>query len=357
MNANQVPTSTGITQIIAGTGGNSIAAGTHPNSNIAVSDSTDFGVLQLTLNSTGADYAFKTDSGTTPDSGTVSCKALGIPTVASVNPTWGPVAGGSAVTITGTNLASATAVKFGSTPGTVTADSATSITATAPSGTGTVDVTVTTPGGTSATSSYDKFTYGGVAYAPTRLKVTPQGKRTIITWSAPANDGGFALTGYQVGEASNKTATGGKLLDVKPLPVSKRTFVLNNLPPKFRGYFFVAAINAGGVGTRQWHRFINGRVPFAPTHLSVTSQGTSTILKWRAPANGGFAITGYQVREVTTRSALAHGGLILNRRPLSAKSRSFKITNLKANFNGYLVVFAINARGGGNRAWRHFIKS
>jgi hypothetical protein len=145
------------------------------------------------------------------------------------------------------------------------------------------------------------------------------------------------------------------LLDVKPLAGSKRTFVLNNLPKNFRGYFFVAAINANGVGTRQWHRFVNGRVPFAPMHLSVTSEGTSTNLTWSAPANdGGFAITGYQVREVTTKAALSDGGQILNRRPLSAKSRHFKITNLSASFNGYFVVLAINARGAGNRAWRHF---
>ena len=40
--------------------------------------------------------------------------------------------------------------------------SATSITAVSPPGTGTVDVTVTTPGGTSATSAADQFTYDPV---------------------------------------------------------------------------------------------------------------------------------------------------------------------------------------------------
>ena len=35
----------------------------------------------------------------------------------------------------------------------------TTITADSPAGTGTVDVTVTTPGGTSATSAADQFTY------------------------------------------------------------------------------------------------------------------------------------------------------------------------------------------------------
>ena len=64
-----------------------------------------------------------------------------------------------AVTITGTNLSGATAVDFGTNAGTITADSAGSITATSPAGTGTVDVTVTNPDATSATSSADEFTY------------------------------------------------------------------------------------------------------------------------------------------------------------------------------------------------------
>ena len=65
------------------------------------------------------------------------------------------------VTITGTNLADATAVDFGSVPAagfTVNADG--SITATTPAGSdGIVDATVVTPGGTSPTSSADEFAY------------------------------------------------------------------------------------------------------------------------------------------------------------------------------------------------------
>ncbi len=82
-----------------------------------------------------------------------------VPVVSNISPSAGPVAGGTTVTITGTNLSGQTAVDFGSTAGTVTADSATSITVTSPSGTGTVDVTVTTPNGTSAKTSADQFTY------------------------------------------------------------------------------------------------------------------------------------------------------------------------------------------------------
>jgi hypothetical protein len=52
-------------------------------------------------------------------------------------------------------------VDFGSTAATsFTVNSATSITATSPAeSAGTVNVTVTTPGGTSATSYHDQFTY------------------------------------------------------------------------------------------------------------------------------------------------------------------------------------------------------
>ena len=83
------------------------------------------------------------------------------PTVTSIAPNSGPAAGGATVTITGTLFIEATAVKFGGTAATsFTVNSATSITATSPAGSGTVDVTVTTSGGTSATTSADRFANG-----------------------------------------------------------------------------------------------------------------------------------------------------------------------------------------------------
>ena len=82
------------------------------------------------------------------------------PVVASVAPSAGPLQGGTTVTITGTNLLGAAAVNFGSAPGTIVSDTDTQIVATSPAGSaGVVDITVTTAGGTSATSSDDQFTY------------------------------------------------------------------------------------------------------------------------------------------------------------------------------------------------------
>jgi alpha-tubulin suppressor-like RCC1 family protein len=83
------------------------------------------------------------------------------PSVSSVSPASGLPTGGAVVTITGTSFTGATAVRFGSAEAvTFKVESATSITAISPKGEGTVDVAVTTPAGTSPTSSADQFTYG-----------------------------------------------------------------------------------------------------------------------------------------------------------------------------------------------------
>jgi uncharacterized membrane protein len=80
--------------------------------------------------------------------------------VGKVEPNHGSPSGGTTVTITGTGLFGATAVKFGSTSAkSFTVNSATSITAVSPKGRGTVDVTVTTPAGTTPTSPVDQFTF------------------------------------------------------------------------------------------------------------------------------------------------------------------------------------------------------
>jgi hypothetical protein len=83
------------------------------------------------------------------------------------------------MTITGTGFTGSTAVRFGTTKNTTpfTVVSATKITVRSPAhAAGVTDITVTTPGGTSATSTADRFTY---VAAPTITAVSPaSGPRT-----------------------------------------------------------------------------------------------------------------------------------------------------------------------------------
>jgi alpha-tubulin suppressor-like RCC1 family protein len=83
------------------------------------------------------------------------------PTVTGVRADFGRPAGGGRVTVAGTNFFRVGGVSFGSKPARrFVVDSPTRITAIPPAGSGTVHVTVTGPGGTSASSTADLFAYG-----------------------------------------------------------------------------------------------------------------------------------------------------------------------------------------------------
>jgi hypothetical protein len=126
------------------------------------------------------------------------------PTVTGVEPNHGPAAGGTSVTITGANLTGASAVRFGSTSATsFKVNSDTSITAVSPAGTGTVDVTVTTPSGTSATSAADRFSYG-----PTVSKLEPNhGSPSGGTTVTIAGTGFTGATAVKFGASNAATFT------------------------------------------------------------------------------------------------------------------------------------------------------
>ena len=95
------------------------------------------------------------------------------PTVTQISPTSGPGTGGNQVIITGTNFAGADQVFFGSFSTNFTIQSATQITATAPIGVGTVDVTVDNQNLRSATIAADQYTYTSPPPAPTVTSVSP----------------------------------------------------------------------------------------------------------------------------------------------------------------------------------------
>jgi hypothetical protein len=84
--------------------------------------------------------------------------AGGGPSVLKIDPTTG--AAGGRVVLTGSGFTDATAVNFGDVSSEkIDIDSDKQITATVPAGTGTVDVTVTTPAGASVANEASRFTY------------------------------------------------------------------------------------------------------------------------------------------------------------------------------------------------------
>jgi len=119
------------------------------------------------------------------------------PTITAIDPIFGPEAGGTEVTVTGTNLADVTSVTFDGNEATnLTVVSPTELTVVAPAGTGLVDVAVTSPGGTATLQ--DAYTYipaadGGnpaiVSFTPTSGPEAGGTEVTIIGTNLDGADG------------------------------------------------------------------------------------------------------------------------------------------------------------------------
>ena len=142
------------------------------------------------------------------------------PTVTAVNPSSGPTAGGTAITITGTSFDTGPAtVSVGGSPATgVSVVSATQINATTPAhSAGLADVVVTIGGQSSATNAGDQFTYLAPAPTVTAIDPTsgPTAGGTAITITGTSFDtgpatvtvGGTGATGVSVVSATQITAT------------------------------------------------------------------------------------------------------------------------------------------------------
>jgi hypothetical protein len=166
------------------------------------------------------DVTVTTYSGTSASSSSdhYTYTAAAAPAVTGLATTSGGTGGGAMATITGTGFTGATSVQFGSVQTTdFTVNSDTSITVFSPGhSSGTVHVTVTTYGGTSATSSADQFTYDTVTPSVTGLSPmsgSPSGGDTVtiigtgFTGATGVSFGGVAATSFVVNSDASITAT------------------------------------------------------------------------------------------------------------------------------------------------------
>jgi cyclophilin family peptidyl-prolyl cis-trans isomerase len=181
-------------------------------------------------------WSWRSTSPTTPDVIHLLVTSGPAPTVAGVSPNAGPLAGGTAVTITGTNLLGATAVYFGNKLVPIVSNTGTQIVVASPEGVaGTVDVTVVTAGGRSATSAADQFTY---AAAPTITGVSP---------STGSVEGGTAVT---ITGTNLLGATSVKFGDTSADIVSNTaTQIVVTSPAGVEGTVDVTVVTAGGTSS------------------------------------------------------------------------------------------------------------
>ncbi|MEH3114781.1 MBG domain-containing protein [Pedobacter terrae] len=216
------PTGGGTSVTITGTnfsGATAVTFGATAATGFTVNSATQ--IMATAPAGTGTvDVRITTTGGTSVTSANDQFTYVVAPTVTALSPTSGPTGGGTSVTITGTNFSGATAVTFGATAATgFTVNSATQITATAPAGTGTVDVRITTTGGTSAISASDQFTYAAPTASVTsitRLTPSPTATGTVsyrvvfssVVTGISSNNFSLTTTGLASASVTNVSGSG-----------------------------------------------------------------------------------------------------------------------------------------------------
>ncbi|MGE4254461.1 MAG: IPT/TIG domain-containing protein [Xanthobacteraceae bacterium] len=190
------------------------------------------------------------------------------PTITLLNPSSGPTLGGTTVTITGSNLSGATSVMFGGTAATsLTVVNDTTITATTPAhAAGTVDVAITTPGGTMTGTGL--FTY--VTPAPTVTAINPISGTT-------AGGTEVVITGTNLTGASAVTFGG---VPATSFTVVNATTVNATTPAHAAGAVAVVVTTPGGNGTGA------GMFTYVTPAPLMTSIGPTS-----GPAVGGTTVT------------------------------------------------------------------
>jgi hypothetical protein len=196
-----------------------------------------------------------------------SYTAANAPAVSSLGTSTGSTAGGTSVTITGTNFTGATAVNFGGVAApSFTVNSDTSITAVSPpQAAGTLDITVVTPTGTSAAGSADQFTYTAAA-APSV---------TALSLTSGSTAGGIVVNINGSGFTGATAVNFGSV--AAAFTVQSDGWITATVPPQAAGTFDVTVTTPSGTSSTSSADQFTYTAATAPAVTAVTPASGSTL--------------------------------------------------------------------------------
>jgi titin len=174
--------------------------------------------------------------------------------------------------------------------------------------------------------------------APTIGTATRGNGQATLTWTAPASDGGSAITGYVVTPYIGAVA--------QPTQTFNSTATSQNVTGLTNGTsytFTVAAKNVVGTGSPSAasNAVTPATVPGAPTIGTATAGNAQATVTWTAPASdGGSAITGYVVTPYI-------GAVAQSPVPFNSTATSQVVTGLTNGTTYTFTVAAVNGVGTG----------
>ena len=207
---------------------------------------------------------------------------------------------------------------------------------------------VNSEGNGNASASVTETTLTTVPGAPTSLSVTTTRTTADVSWTAPTDNGGSAITEYQY-RFTTGTSVGGTWTDTDDTATS---VTISNLTANTEYTFQVRTVTS--VGNSQSNPSVtettlSQSVPSAPQTLGSTAQtgGTSMALSWAAPTdNGGAAISDYEVRYAEGTSVPSTDSWTA----LGQTTTSHTVTSLGKGTEYTFEVRAVNSVGGGTEA-------
>ena len=178
--------------------------------------------------------------------------------------------------------------------------------------------------------------------APRSFNASISAGELMLSWTAPADDGTAALSGYELSWT----------VDGSPLVAPDGSATLGALAtsytistPKYGSLyaFKLHAVTSDGAGPVTALRYRAPTVPKMPSNLSARYSDGTTTISWKPPASdGGTSVTGYEVSwDPVTGSGRAS---------LDADTLSLSLTSLKLGIVYRFAVIARNAVGVGQIA-------
>ena len=191
----------------------------------------------------------------------------------------------------------------------------------------------------------------GLPGSPLNLRARADGNNAIdVSWDAPDDIGGTAITGYTVQWSSDGVSN---WRSAGSTSASVRTFKHRGLKIGDIRYYRVAARNSGGLGL--WSDPVMGQTvsgaPDAPTLQAKTLSDYEIELTWNKPRDNGQPVTGYHLES----SADGASGSWTRLAAPGAGDTTYTDATLQANTKRYYRIRAMNSVGEG--AWSRTVST